>query len=157
MCFIYWGDFMRKLYIFISIFVVVAFLTPCSISSPEITEMQGQNENNNISVKANATWNSDKEFYEVKAEIHNKTNKMIQVLYDCNDLISYSGKSYENGCNDAYSMGLEEGQAYLDNTEIPKKLFNIDNGTFNITIRLQLDVDSEKINDITIPLKAANK
>ncbi|WP_041964321.1 hypothetical protein [Mesobacillus selenatarsenatis] len=147
---------MRKLYIFIPI-MVVAFLTSCSISSPKLTEMQGQNEENNISFKANAKWNSDKNLYEVEVKIHNKTKKMIQLLYDCNDLISYSGKSYETGCNDVYSMGLEEGKTYFDNTEIPKKRFEIDNGKFNITIRYQLDVASEKINDILIPLKAKNK
>ncbi|GAM12365.1 hypothetical protein SAMD00020551_0498 [Mesobacillus selenatarsenatis SF-1] len=54
-------------------------------------------------------------------------------------------------------MGLEEGKTYFDNTEIPKKRFEIDNGKFNITIRYQLDVASEKINDILIPLKAKNK
>ncbi|WP_100333596.1 hypothetical protein [Bacillus alkalisoli] len=150
------GGYMRIFYVFISILVVV-FFTSCSISSPEITELQGQNEDNNLSVSANANWNPDKKLYKVEVKIHNKSNKMIQLLFNCNDLISYPGKSYENGCDEVYSMVLEEEQTYFDKTVIPKNLFKIDNDIFNITIRYQLDIDSEKTNDVTVPLKATNK
>lgn len=53
-------------------------------------------------------------------------------------------------------MELEEEQTYFDNTQILKNLVKIDNGKFNITISYKLDVDSEKTNEITIPLKATN-
>lgn len=118
--------------------------------------MQGKNQDSNISIKANAEWDSEKNFYKVEAKINNKTNEMIQVLYDCSDLISYLGKSHQNGCKDAYSMGIKKGDNYFENIEIPKKHFKIDSGNFNITIQYQLDGDSEIINEITIPLKAAN-
>jgi hypothetical protein len=117
-----------------------------------VTKVLGEYEDKIIRVDAVATLNTEKDMFVVESTINNKSNHMVQLLVDCNDLVSYEGEP-EQSCNDAYSMTLEAGKRFNEEVEIPKNLF-LSKDTFDLEIIYIPIVGKKSV--VVVPFKMEN-
>jgi hypothetical protein len=104
----------KKIYSLIISMLLLVFIVSCgstSTTSKENVYSGSVSEFNTLEVEAEAKWNDEQNVYDVTATLTNKSDEMIQIILDCGELVSYTGKVTPDICDTAYSLGLEAGKS----------------------------------------------
>ncbi|OZM58216.1 hypothetical protein CIB95_01185 [Lottiidibacillus patelloidae] len=132
---------MKKVTVLIISAVIVVFLASCGTTqSVKKTEKYTGfvSEENILEVEAEAIWNKEENVYDVTATITNLTDEMIQIIFDCGALISYTGKVRPEICDTAYSQGLEAGQSTKTTIKIKEEDFKVNNEDFMLFVEYEV-------------------
>lgn len=115
----------------------------------------GDYEDAYVRVEAEASWNREKDQYEVQVDIHNQSDHLIQLVYECGELIRYKGKPEQTECVNVYSKGLQSKQSKATTTYISTSQRNLSNDIMLIKIVYELDVGKGRT-IVGIPLTSTN-